>query len=87
VLLGLNSVTKAYRLYNPYTRKIVVSKDVVVVESIIGLQKIMRDDRPTFQTTYLHSSTTDDQPDATSGEDDKEVARGDHCHFLEIYVS
>lgn len=27
-----------------------------------------------LQTTYLHSSTTDGQPHATSGEDDKEVA-------------
>lgn len=40
--LGYDSLTKAYRLFNPWTRKIVISKDVVFDEKVLGIKKTMQ---------------------------------------------
>lgn len=36
VLLGVSEESKAYRLYDPVARKIVVSRDIVFEEDILG---------------------------------------------------
>ena len=51
--LGYDLVTKPYRLFNPWTRKNVLSKDVIFDEKILGIKNIK-------QPTPIDQHTTPD---------------------------
>lgn len=38
IFVGYNDVSKVYRIYNPQIRKIVVTKDVIFNESLVGFR-------------------------------------------------
>lgn len=48
--LEYNDNIKAYRLFNPYSKKIVINKDVIVNKSILKIKQIMQ---PKQLETYI----------------------------------
>ena len=70
IFLGIDSETKAYRLYNNQRRKVIISRDTVFDESCVGLRHAYQGESETNDPIMQSGKHTHDE--SNPAEDSKE---------------